>query len=70
MNMNKDIVTVNSPLLPDLGEFSENLIEIWASKWITNMGQFHKHLENALADYLHVPYLCLFANGTLPLMAA
>ena len=68
--MNKDIITVTSPLLPNLDEFNEMLKEIWASKWITNMGQFHRQLENALADYLHVPYVCLFTNGTLPLMTA
>ena len=68
--MNKDIITVTSPLLPDLGEFNEMLKDIWESKWITNMGQFHKQLEKALADYLHVPYVCLFTNGTLPLMTA
>lgn len=67
--MNNNI-TVTSPLLPDLGEFSMLLKEIWNSKWITNMGQFHKQLEKALAEYLHVPYVCLFTNGTLPLMTA
>jgi dTDP-4-amino-4,6-dideoxygalactose transaminase len=68
--MDKKIITVTSPLLPDLDEFNELLKQIWDSKWITNMGQFHKQLEKALADYLHVPYVCLFTNGTLPLMTA
>ena len=68
--MNKDIITVTSPLLPNLDEFNELLKQIWDSKWITNMGQFHKQLEQALAEYLHVPYVCLFTNGTLPLMTA
>ena len=68
--MNKDIITVTSPLLPDLGEFTELLKQIWDSKWITNNGDFHKQLEKALAEYLHVPYVCLFTNGTLPLMTA
>ena len=63
-------ITVTSPLLPNLNEFNEMLKEIWESKWITNMGQFHKQLEKALAEYLHVPYVCLFTNGTLPLMTA
>lgn len=63
-------ITVTSPLLPNLDEFNELLKQIWDSKWITNMGQFHKQLEQALADYLHVPYVCLFTNGTLPLMTA
>jgi len=63
-------ITVTSPLLPDLGEFNEMLKEIWASKWITNNGQFHKQLEKALAEYLKVPYISLFTNGTLPLLTA
>ena len=68
--MDNSIITVTSPLLPDLGEFNEMLKQIWDSKWITNMGQFHKQLEEALAAYLHVPYVCLFTNGTLPLITA
>ncbi len=63
-------ITVTSPLLPKLDEFNEMLKEIWASKWITNNGQFHKQLEKALADYLKVPYISLFTNGTLPLLTA
>ena len=63
-------ITVTSPLLPDLGEFNEMLKEIWASKWVTNMGQFHKQLEKALCEYLKVPYISLFTNGTLPLLTA
>lgn len=68
--MDKNIITVTSPLLPNLDEFNEMLKQIWDAKWITNMGQFHKQLEQALAEYLHVPYVCLFTNGTLPLMTA
>lgn len=68
--MDKNTITVTSPLLPDLDEFNEMLKEIWASKWITNMGQFHKQLEQALCEYLKVPYISLFTNGTLPLLTA
>ena len=63
-------LTVTSPLLPDLEEFHGLLKEIWASRWVTNMGQFHRQLERALAAYLKVPYLSLFTNGTLPLLTA
>lgn len=66
----KSIITVTSPLLPDLDEFNALLREIWASKWVTNNGQFHKQLEKALAEYLKVPYISLFTNGTLPLLTA
>ncbi len=69
MNDNKQI-TVTSPLLPSLEEFNEMLKQIWASKWITNNGQFHKQLEKELAEYLKVPYISLFTNGTLPLITA
>ncbi len=68
--MNKDIITVTSPLLPNLDEFNEMLKDIWASKWITNNGSFHKQLEKALAEYLKVPYISMFTNGTLPLLTA
>lgn len=68
--MDNKLITVTSPLLPNLDEFHAMLQQIWDSKWITNMGQFHKQLEAALAEYLHVPYVCLFTNGTLPLITA
>lgn len=63
-------ITVTSPLLPDLQEFSTYLQQIWDSRWITNNGSFHQQLEKALAEYLGVEYLSLFTNGTLPLITA
>jgi len=66
----KPIITVTSPLLPNLDDFNAMLKEIWDSKWITNNGRFHKQLEKALVDYLKVPYISLFTNGTLPLLTA
>lgn len=63
-------ITVTAPLLPNLDEFHEMLKEIWASKWITNNGNFHQQLEKELAEYLKVPYISLFTNGTLPLITA
>lgn len=68
--MNKDIITVTSPLLPNLDELNELLKQIWDSKWITNNGSFHQQLEVALAEYLKVPFVSLFTNGTLPLITA
>ena len=64
------IITVTSPLLPDLGEFNELLKDIWSRKWITNNGHYHQELEKALCEYLKVPYISLFTNGTLPLITA
>lgn len=63
-------ITVTSPLLPDLKEFEKYLEDIWSRKWLTNNGFYHKELEKALSEYLGVPYLSLFTNGTLPLITA
>lgn len=63
-------ITVTSPLLPDLKEFEKYLEDIWNRKWLTNNGHYHQELEKALAEYLGVPYLSLFTNGTLPLITA
>ncbi len=68
--MNNKLITVTSPLLPNLDDFTAELKKIWESKWITNNGDFHKQLEKELAAYLKVPYVSLFTNGTLPLMTA
>lgn len=66
----KKVITVTSPLLPDLDEFNEMLKDIWNRKWITNNGHYHQELEKALCEYLKVPYISLFTNGTLPLITA
>lgn len=68
--MESNNITVTSPLLPDLGEFNLLLQDIWNSKWVTNNGKYHQQLEKALCEYLKVPYISLFTNGTLPLLTA
>ena len=68
--MNDSPITVTSPLLPPLDEFIPYLEDIWKRKWITNNGFYHQELEKALCEYLKVPYISLFTNGTLPLMVA
>jgi dTDP-4-amino-4,6-dideoxygalactose transaminase len=67
---NKELITVTSPLLPNLDEFHELLKQIWDSKWITNSGSFHQQLEHDLTEYLGVPFISLFTNGTLPLLTS
>ena len=68
--MDNTQITVTSPLLPDLDELDAYLRDIWSRKWITNNGHYHKELEAALCEYLKVPYISLFTNGTLPLITA
>ena len=63
-------IYVTQPLMPPLEEFMPYLERIWESKWLTNGGPFHQELEAALADYLGVEHLALFANGTIALVTA
>ena len=57
-------------MLPSLDDFMPYLQDIWNRKWLTNNGHYHQELEKALCEYLKVPYISLFTNGTLPLMCA
>ena len=68
--MENKVITVTSPLLPSLDDFIPYLQDIWNRKWLTNNGHYHQKLEQALCEYLKVPYISLFTNGTLPLMCA
>ena len=68
--MDNTQITVTSPLLPELDELDAYLRDIWSRKWITNNGHYHKELEAALCEYLKVPFISLFTNGTLPLITA
>lgn len=66
----KKQLTVTTPLLPSLEELTPYLQDIWDRKWLTNNGHYHQELERALCEYLKVPYISLFTNGTLPLICA
>ena len=63
-------IFVTKPLLPPLDEFKPYLEQIWKSGVLTNGGQFHQQLEQALCEYLGVKYLSLFTNGTIALVTA
>ncbi|SFF46392.1 DegT/DnrJ/EryC1/StrS family aminotransferase [Sunxiuqinia elliptica] len=63
-------IYVTQPSLPELEEFIPYLQQIWDNKILTNNGPFHQQLEKELANFLGVPYISLFANGTLALVTA
>lgn len=65
-----DKIFVTSPLLPSIEDFTEQVKEIYDSKWLTNMGSKHKALEEALKVELKVPHAQLFNNGTIALLTA
>ncbi len=64
------MIYVTKPSLPPLEEFVEILKDIWKTKRLTNNGPYHELFEKALAEYLGVKYVSLFANGTLALVTA
>lgn len=61
---------VTQPYLPPLEEFVPYLQKIWDNKLLTNGGPMHQQLEQALCDYLGVPEVALFNNGTNALLTA
>ena len=63
-------IHVTKPDMPLLSEFNDSLEKIWNNKWLTNKGPFHDQFEKELAEFLGVPYISLFSNGTLALMIA
>lgn len=68
--MHNNKIFVTSPLLPSIEDFTEQIKEIYDSKWLTNMGSKHKALEEALKFELKVPHAQLFNNGTIALLTA
>lgn len=70
MDKNIKIIPVTQPFLPPLDEFIPYLEKIWENKWLTNNGPYHQQFETALAEYLGVPFISVFANGTLALLTA
>lgn len=63
-------IYVTEPFLPPLEEFIPYLEQIWESKRLTNNGPMHQQLEEALCEYLGVPEIALFNNGTIALLTA
>jgi len=70
MMNSKKIIYVTQPHLPPLEEFIPYLESIWKSKVLTNGGTYHQQLEKALCEYLGVPFISLFSNGTIGLITA
>lgn len=63
-------IFVTRSSLPPFEEYLAEIRDIWESRWLTNMGEKHRALEQALAEKLETPHVTLFANGHLALEAA
>lgn len=68
--MSQEPIYVTQPVLPELAEFIPYLEQIWNNKILTNCGPLHQQLEKELCEYLGVPYISLFNNGTIALVTA
>ncbi len=66
----KKNIPVTRSWLPDFSAYTDEIRDLWDSRWLTNMGEKHKELESQLAKYLDVPYVALFTNGHLALETA
>ena len=60
-------INVTRSVLPPLEEYINEIAPLWDSRWLTNMGEKHRTLENMLLEYLGARNLTLFANGHLAL---
>lgn len=63
-------IQVTQSSMPDFKEYTEEIKDLWDSKWLTNMGDKHKELESKLIKYLDVDGITLFTNGHLALECA
>ena len=50
--MDDDKIFVTQPSMPPYEEYIEAIKPLWDSHWITNMGTYHKQLEEELKKYL------------------
>ena len=66
----KKPIYVTQPVLPALEDFIPYLEQIWKNKILTNGGPLHQQLEKELCEYLDVPFISLFNNGTIALVTA
>lgn len=64
----KILVTRSS--MPPFQEYIEMIKPLWESRWLTNMGQYHKRLEDELKKYLNIPEISLMVNGHMALELA
>lgn len=63
-------INVTRSSMPPYEEFIEKIKPLWETKWLTNMGKYHRELEDKLKEYLTVPYLSLMVNGHMALELA
>lgn len=66
--MDKILVTQSS--MPSLEEYTNEIQELFKTKWLTNGGKKHEELKEELKKYLELYYITLFCNGHMALYNA
>ncbi len=66
--MDKILVTRTS--MPEYEEYIEMIKPLWESHWLTNMGVYHRELEEKLKGFLQVKEVSLMVNGHMSLEMA
>ncbi|MCM1119895.1 MAG: DegT/DnrJ/EryC1/StrS family aminotransferase [bacterium] len=69
MGQNEKILVTKSSM-PPYEEYINAIKPLWNTHWLTNMGVYHKELEQQLKEYLDVPELSLMVNGHMALEMA
>lgn len=64
---NSSRIFVTRPSLPPYEEYIEMIRPLWESYLLTNMGKYHRELEEKLKEYLQVSELSLLVNGHMAL---
>ena len=62
-----DEIRVTRSSMPPYEKFIEKIKPLWETRWLTNMGTYHKELEMQLKDYMGAPHLSLMVNGHMAL---
>ena len=60
-------INVTRSSMPSFEEYSEEIRDLWDTRWLTNMGSKHEELQRALEEFLGVPHAILYTNGHLAL---
>lgn len=68
--MQDEKILVTQSSMSPYEEYIEAIKPLWDSHWLTNMGKYHKELEEKLRTYLDVPELSLMVNGHMSLEMA
>ena len=63
-------IFVTKTTMPDYDIFIERIKPLWETRRLTNMGEYHKQLENTLMDFMDVENVSLMANGHMALELA